>query len=120
MEKAYFQINAAYDWAPGGHLYEKLIRESDGVCAYNILQKTSDFGLHDNELGNNNRKRNRLGGESYSAPYRLYEAWKLLRSIVATLLVQVFWARLLPKPYEHNLEATVDQFQNHRLLVKGL
>lgn len=63
MEKAYFQINAAYDWAPGGHLYEKLIRESDGVRAYNILQKTSDLGLHDNELGNNNRKRNRLGGE---------------------------------------------------------
>ena len=39
---------APYEWAPGGRLYEKLLRESDGVRAYNALSSdhtTSSYGL---------------------------------------------------------------------------
>lgn len=31
------RCTASYDWAPGGRLYEKMIRESDGVWAYEQL-----------------------------------------------------------------------------------
>ena len=34
---AHEQQWAAYDWAPGGHKYEKLVRESEGAQAYHAL-----------------------------------------------------------------------------------
>lgn len=34
------QRNAPYDWAPGGREYEKLLREGEGVAAYNQLQSS--------------------------------------------------------------------------------
>ena len=36
-ERAKDQCSAPYDWAPGGILYEKMLRESPGVQAYKTL-----------------------------------------------------------------------------------
>ena len=38
------QRYAPYDWAPNGRAYEKMVRESPGVAAYNALQ-SSDVSI---------------------------------------------------------------------------
>lgn len=35
------QRYAPYDWAPGGRAYERMVRESAGVAAYNALQSSN-------------------------------------------------------------------------------
>ena len=38
MEELRQRLNDPYDWAPGGHKYEKLLRESPGVAAYEKMR----------------------------------------------------------------------------------
>ena len=37
LSRAELNVTAAYDWAPGGYLYERHIRESEGALAYASL-----------------------------------------------------------------------------------
>lgn len=42
MKQAEENCAAPYEWAPGGRLYEKLLRESEGVRAFNQLSSKAD------------------------------------------------------------------------------
>ena len=52
MHEAEEMCGAPYEWAPGGRLYEKMLRESDGVRTYRALssdQHTDDGGQSSEE-----------------------------------------------------------------------
>ena len=49
MHAAYMQIYAPDDWAPGGHKYERLVREGEGAQAYHALySQRQERGEHGN------------------------------------------------------------------------
>ena len=50
LKRAKENCDAPYEWAPGGRLYEKMMRESDGVRAYDLLS-SKRIGSGDGRFG---------------------------------------------------------------------
>jgi hypothetical protein len=45
-KRAEAQVIAPFEWAPGGHLYEEMTRESEGVALYNELSSKRKTEAH--------------------------------------------------------------------------